>query len=325
MRKDRWIAIIITAMCIMAIPWKLLSAITTTVDETYNRCAITVYFPDSENSYMMEVQTSKGTFNKNNSASYYVEGTGKATLNYGYLPEGSSLTIRALDANGSEVSIKSFVLADKSSGNFIVPIEDNAPTPTPIPSPTPEPTKAPEATPTPIPTVSVNTPTPTPKPTKAPEKKETPVPTQSQAATVTETPTPTPTETPTPSPSPIPTNTPAPTDTPTPVPTETPIPTDTPTPIPLPTETPVPTEAPKEEKPVIKQIKEVAANLPGAYIDEETQQLRVKPQLVATLTIMAFILGFTPAFLIKNHNYKKKQIVEMYFKGVDDNIEEDKK
>lgn len=318
--------ILFAVLCLVILPWRILSAgVTSSVDETYLRCAITVYFPDSENTYTAEVTGPGGTFNKSNAGSCYIEGTGKATINYGYLPEESSITLKAFNSSGSEVSMKSFVLSEKSKGTFLVSIPDTAATPTPIPSPTPEPTRPPEATPTPVPPIVINTPTPTPKNTDTP----TPTPSDTPTPTPSETPTPTETPTPSPSPSPVPTDTPSPTpsDTPTPEPTveSTKEPTVMPTdPTDLQDE---PEEPPKEDSGFVQDVKEVVAAIPGAYIDKETNELRIKPGLILASTALMFVIGFISSYLIRSHIYKRKDTIAMFFNGIEeeDREEEDNK
>lgn len=321
--KRRAISQLILAIvfCLVILPWRILSAgVTSSVDETYLRCAITIYFPDTENAYEAEVAGPGGTFNKNNAGSCYSEGSGKATINYGYLPEGSSITIKAFNSSGSEVSIKSFVLSEKSKGTFLVSIPEKAATPTPIPSPTPEPTRVPDATPTPVPPIVINTPTPV-----SPKN--------------TDTPTPIPTDTPTPSPEPTPTETPTPSPSPSPVPTDIPSPTpsDTPTPMPEPTTNTEPTvpptepaenidaqeNTPKEDTGFVKTVKEAVAVIPGAYIDQETNELRIKPGLILASTALMFVIGFTSSYLIKSHIYKKRDTVAMFFNGIEEDREEE--
>lgn len=316
--------ILFIAACLIALPWsRLMAGVTSTVDETYLRCAITVYFPDSENTYSIEITGPGGTFNKSNSGSNYIDGTGKATLNYGYLPEGSSITIKVFNSEGSEVTMKSFVLSEKSKGSFLVSIPDTAATPTPIPTPTPEPTRPPEYTPTPVPPIVINTPTPTP--TEQPKNTETPTPTPSD--TPTPTPEPTPTETPTPLPTPSDTPSPTPSDTPTPIPTQQTTETSEPKhPEPSEAQTDTITEdTPKEDSGFVGSVKKSVAALPGAYIDKTTNELMVTPGLVVASTILMFVIGFITSFLVKNHTYKKRETIAMFFNGIEsDPKEEDK-
>ena len=312
MRRVRTLSLFTAILITLLMPVHiLLAGITTTVTETYQRCAITAYFPDKDNQYYLEVSGPGGTFNMSNSGSCYIEGSGKATINYGYLAKGSKLTIKITDASGSELEVGTFFLSENTKGSFLVSPPSGAATPTPIPSPTPEPTRPPEATPTPIPPVVINTPTPVPA-------TNTPIPT---TAPVEDTPTPIPTETPTPeptateTPTPIPTDTPVPTEEPTPVPTETPTPEPTDTPVPEVTDIPEPTIPPTNDSGFVHEVKKVAAIIPGVYIEDGTQHLRIKPQVILAGTLIMYIIGLVSTFLIINHQDKKKRLIEMYFRG----------
>ncbi len=298
-----------------------MAGVTSTVDETYLRCAITVYFPDSENIYSVEITGPGGTFNKSNAGSNYIDGTGKATINYGYLPEGSSITIKVFNGEGSEVTMKSFVLSEKSKGAFLVSIPDTAATPTPIPTPTPEPTPIPNATPTPVPPIVINTPTPTEQP------KNTATPTPTPSDTPNPTPEPTPTETPTPSPTPSDTPSPTPSDTPTPIPTKQSTEPSEPTQPETsePQTEPTTEETQKEDSGFVESVKKSVAALPGAYIDKTTNELMVTPGLVVASTTLMFVIGFISSFLVKSHIYKKRETIAMFFNGIEsDPKEEDK-
>lgn len=294
-----------------------------TADDTYLYGAVTVYFPDGAVS--MEMSGPDGTFNKGNAGSAYIESDGKATINYGYMKEGSTFTLRVFDADGAEVNsdFTFFIKAKNgSSGTFLVAPPEEAPTPTPIPSPTPTPTPIPEATPTPIPPIVVNTPTPSPEPTSTPTPaaESTPTPTNTPTPSPTPTPEPTPTETPTPSPEPTSTPSPVPTESPTPSPE----PTDTPTPVPEtePTEEPTMPEPSETEppEPTVKnyEVKKAIANIiPGVYIENPHEEMRISWDAFISATLILFLLGFLIMFLFKVHEGNKKILERRYFKGIE--------
>ena len=318
MRKRRILSLCSVIAILMLVPFHFLRAnMTFTADDTYLKGAVTVYLPDKENEYALEMSGPGGTFNKGNSGSCYIEGDGKITINYGYMEKGRSYSLKVTSSDGSEIGQFTFVIKSKTSGSFLVSPPDNAATPTPIPSPTPEPTREPEATPTPVPPVVINTPTNTPKPTKTTDPTSTP----------TSQPTPTPTETPvptdTPTPEPTPSDTPIPTDIPTLIPTEEPIaniePTKTPTESTT-TETTEPepseTEPQKEEKKtVIDHIEDVAVNIPGIYQNPETKTVRVKWNVAVASLVVAFLLGFCIMFVVRLAKESKRISTEAFFKG----------
>lgn len=317
MRRKGLISII-TVLVMLVIPLRIDTAsMTFTADDTYLRGSITAYLPDTENSYSLEISGPDGTFNKSNSGSCYHEEDGKITIDYGYIPKGSSITVKLTDQNGTDAGMFTFVIKAKTKGTFLVPFPEDAPTPTPIPSPTPEPTKEPDATPTPIPPITLNTPTPLPTPTPSPKPTNTP--------TLEATPTPEPTIEPTPTETPTPT--PIPTATPSPVPTSTPTP--EPTPIEIPTEPsvieaesdiePSETEPPLEEENtnnvVVEKIEEVAIKVPGIYRAEKSNKVRVDIDVAIASIIVAALLGFSIMFVIRLSKESKKISREAFFRG----------
>ena len=114
----------------------------------------------------------------------------------------------------------------------------------------------------------------------------------------------------------------SPTDTPTPIPT------DTPTPIPAP-ETEAPTEPTAQEpdtayyedtEPTVKNYeikKAVASFIPGVYINNPHEEMRISWVAFICGSIILFILGFLVMFLFKVHEGNKQIIERRYFKGAE--------
>lgn len=320
MRAKRLTSLFIVIAILILSPICIVNAsMTFTADETYLKGSVTVYLPDKDNQYYLEMSGPGGTFNKNNAGSCYQEGDGKITIDYGYMGKGSSFTLKLMDESGNDIGKAfTFTIKAKTKGTFLVQPPENAATPTPIPSPTPTPTPIPNATPTPVPPVVINTPTPSPRPTKEPD----PSPTNTQTPVPTDTPTPTPTDTPTPSPEP--TVSPTPTLTIEPEPTDTPIPSESKTEVPTtPSETMAeviePSESEQEEKKekktVIEKIEDAAVNIPGIYKRTESGKVRVRLNVAIASIVVAFLIGFCIMFVAKLAIESKKITTEEYFKG----------
>ena len=128
MRRSRNIFLLISTL-IIVLPLMRLSMLSAsmsfTADDDYLYGAVTVYFPDG--GVEMELSGPGGTFNKGNAGDAYIEGDGKATINYGYMKQGTTFTIRIYAEDGSEIgdAFTFFIKAKNgSSGTFLVPVPD---------------------------------------------------------------------------------------------------------------------------------------------------------------------------------------------------------